>query len=81
MPKIQNGERTGGLELCDKLMPIAIVGIGCRFPQDATSPEKLWDMMLGKRSARSDIPSNRFNVEAFYHPDSVRNGLVIMKEV
>lgn len=62
------------------MMPIAIVGMGCRFPQDATSPEKLWDMMLCKRSARTDIPNNRFNVDAFYHPDSVRNGMVSNEE-
>lgn len=57
-------------------MPIAIVGMGCRFPQDATSPEKLWDMILRKQSARTDIPSDRFNVDAFYHPDSDRNGMM-----
>jgi len=49
-------------------MPIAIIGISCRFPGDATSPEKLWEMVAEKRSAWSEIPSNRFNQESFYHP-------------
>lgn len=60
----------------DKSMPIAIVGMGCRFPQDATSPEKLWNMLYNKQSAKTDVPADRYNVEAFYHPDGDRNGTV-----
>jgi Beta-ketoacyl synthase, N-terminal domain len=78
-PKGPRREFAAKLEESDKLMPIAIVGMGCRFPQDATSPERLYDMILRKQSARSDIPSDRFNVDAFYHPDSDRNGMVSNK--
>jgi acyl transferase domain-containing protein len=60
----------------DKSMPIAIVGMGCRFPGDATSPTKLWDMLINKRSARQETPPDRFNINAFYHPDSDRGGTV-----
>lgn len=60
----------------DKCMPIAIVGMGCRFPQEATSPEKLWEMLYNKRHARTDVPKDRFNAEAFYHPDADRSGSV-----
>lgn len=60
----------------DKAMPIAIVGIGCRFPQDASSPENLWDMLLQKKSALTNIPAERFNVNGFHHPDSDRIGTV-----
>jgi hypothetical protein len=63
----------------DKIMPIAIVGMGCRFPQDATSPENLWDMLLRKQSAQSDVPIERFNVDGFHHPDSDRSGTVSHK--
>jgi hypothetical protein len=80
-PKVPNGESAEKFDISDKLMPIAIVGMGCRLPQDATSPEKLWDMILRKQSARSDIPSDRFNVDAFYHPDSDRNGMVSAKGI
>ena len=60
----------------DQSMPIAIVGMGCRLPGSATSPEKLWDMLIGKESARSETPSDRFNIDAFNHPDNNRNGTV-----
>lgn len=55
-------------------MPIAIVGMGCRFPGDATNPQKLWDMLVESRDAWSPIPKERFNQSAFYHPDASRNG-------
>ncbi|CRG92715.1 Lovastatin nonaketide synthase [Talaromyces islandicus] len=50
-------------------IPLAIVGIGCRLPGDATSPEKLWDMLANGKSAWSKVPADRWNEEAFLHPD------------
>nr|QED55503.1 TRI17 [Trichoderma albolutescens] len=50
-------------------IPLAIVGIGCRFPGDATSPEKLWDLIANGKSAWCKVPSDRWIEEAFWHPD------------
>lgn len=54
---------------------ISIIGTNaesaCRLPGDATSPSKLWDLLLHERSGRSDVPPSRFNVDAFY---DVRGG-------
>ncbi|KAF2472400.1 uncharacterized protein BDR25DRAFT_341828 [Lindgomyces ingoldianus] len=58
----------------DKLMPIAVIGMACRFPGDATSPEALWEMLARKKSGLVEIPKSRFNIDAFYHPDPDRNG-------
>ncbi|KAF1829663.1 hypothetical protein BDW02DRAFT_138335 [Decorospora gaudefroyi] len=57
-----------------KPMPIAIIGFGLRFPGDVTSGQKLWDMLVKKKSARTDVPPDRYNVDAFYHPDGDRFG-------
>ncbi|KAK2755488.1 Type I Iterative PKS [Arachnomyces sp. PD_36] len=57
-----------------KTTPIAIVGMGCRFGGGVTSPEKLWDLVAEGRSAWSDIPADRYNRDAFYHPDSQKLG-------
>ena len=57
----------------EEALPIAIIGYSLKFPQDATSSEAFWQMLVEGRSARSEIPGNRFNVEAFYHPDSTRH--------
>jgi acyl transferase domain-containing protein len=50
-------------------IPLAIVGIGCRFPGDATNPEKLWELIANGKSAWSEIPADRWNADAFWHPD------------
>lgn len=60
----------------DKFMPIAIVGIGFRGPGDATSVEKLSEMILTGREAWTPIPGERWNNAGFYHPDHGRHGTV-----
>lgn len=60
----------------DGLEPVAIVGLSLRFPQEATSPEAFWSMLLGKRCAMTGWPSDRLNPDAFYHPDPNRNDTV-----
>ena len=60
----------------DKSMPIAIVGMSLRGPADATSVENLWKMISEKREGWTKIPQKRWNNEAFYHPNSARNGTV-----
>lgn len=58
----------------DASMPIAIIGVGGRFPGEATNPEKLWDMISKGRTALSEVPKDRFNIDAFYHPHAERQG-------
>ena len=53
--------------------PIAIVGMSLRFPQDATSLSAFWELLRHARSAMTEIPQDRWNVDAYYHPDT--NGL------
>jgi acyl transferase domain-containing protein len=60
----------------DTLEPIAIVGLATRFPQQATTTESLWELLLQARSTWSSIPKERFNAEAFYHPDPEHGGTV-----
>lgn len=55
-------------------MPIAIVGIACRFPGDASNPERFWDMLAAGKNALSEVPKDRFNIDAFYHPNPERHG-------
>lgn len=56
----------------DKLEPIAVIGFSLRFPQDATSPAALWQMLVERRSAFTEFPKDRFNFDAFYHQDQNR---------
>ncbi|KAL4747556.1 hypothetical protein BDW72DRAFT_209502 [Aspergillus terricola var. indicus] len=56
--------------------PIAIIGFAFEFPQDATSSERFWRMICEGRSATTDVPRDRMNVDAFYHPDTSRHGSI-----
>ncbi|KAL4954547.1 polyketide synthase [Aspergillus filifer] len=74
-----NGHTNGSTTTSNKVpgvsnIPIAIVGMGCRFPGDVTSPEKLFELCLNARSAWSEVPEDRWNKDAFYHPDGKRIG-------
>ncbi|KZL83622.1 beta-ketoacyl synthase domain-containing protein [Colletotrichum incanum] len=55
---------------------IAIIGMACRFPGNATSPEKLWEMMIQKESAWSEFPKDRLNIDGYYHPSGDRQGSI-----
>ena len=52
------------------LEPIAVVGMSCRLPGGASSPERLWDMIKEGRSAWSKTPSDRFRQESFHDASS-----------
>ncbi|MEH2171990.1 type I polyketide synthase [Nostoc sp.] len=56
--------------------PIAIVGIGCRFPGGVQSPASFWNLLQNGRDAITEIPSDRWNVNKFYHPDPVEPGKI-----
>lgn len=58
----------------DGVMPIAIVGMSCRFPGGSSSPAKLWDMLAAGRSGWSEVPPERFVQNSFYHPSSDMTG-------
>ncbi len=48
--------------------PIAIVGIGCRFPGGVDSPETFWKLLLDGGTAIREVPKDRFDLDAFYDP-------------
>ena len=58
------------------LEPIAVVGFSLRFPQEATSAENFWQMLVDKGCAMTEWPKDRANTEAFYHPDADRTNTV-----
>ncbi|KAK7927597.1 hypothetical protein PG985_004595 [Apiospora marii] len=55
--------------------PIAVIGIALRAPGVGSDPEKFWNMLLEGRSARSEIPKERYDVDGFYHPNARLQGV------
>ncbi|WP_079024613.1 phthiocerol type I polyketide synthase PpsB [Mycobacterium tuberculosis] len=59
--------------------PVAVVGIGCRFPGDVDGPESFWDFLVAGRNAISTVPADRWDAEAFYPPDPLTPGRMTTK--
>ena len=59
--------------------PVAIIGIGCRFPGGADSPDAYWKLLLDGVDAVSEVPADRWDVGGVYHPDRERPGKLYTK--
>ncbi|WP_437515469.1 SDR family NAD(P)-dependent oxidoreductase [Sorangium sp. So ce1099] len=53
--------------------PIAIVGIACRFP-GAPSPEAFWALLRDGVDAITEVPADRWDIDALYAPDVAAPG-------
>ncbi|HWB17691.1 MAG TPA: type I polyketide synthase [Vicinamibacterales bacterium] len=49
--------------------PIAIIGMACRLPGPAVDLESYWDLLRNGASAITEVPADRWNVDALYDPD------------
>jgi acyl transferase domain-containing protein/ubiquinone/menaquinone biosynthesis C-methylase UbiE/acyl carrier protein len=54
--------------------PIAIIGVGCRFPGGAHGPAQFWRLLTDGVDAITGVPEDRWNVRAFYDPDPAKPG-------
>ena len=52
-----------------KTEPLAIIGMGCRFPGGANNPEAFWQLLRNGVDAVAEMPPNRWDVEAYHDPD------------
>ncbi len=48
--------------------PVAIVGLGCRFP-GGPDPDAFWQLLRDGRDAIGETPPDRWDIDAYYDPD------------
>ncbi|MBI1357401.1 MAG: alpha/beta fold hydrolase [Acidobacteria bacterium] len=53
--------------------PIAVIGMGCRFP-GADDPEAYWRLLRDGVDAIREVPADRWDLEAVYDPDPAAAG-------
>ncbi|KAL2824973.1 ketoacyl-synt-domain-containing protein [Aspergillus pseudoustus] len=52
------------------IQPIAVTGLSFRLPGDANDIDGLWKLLESGESAWRPVPQDRYNGEAFYHPNA-----------
>ena len=55
-------------------MDVAIVGIGCRFPGGVRTPNEFWKLLRDGVDAITEMPADRFDLDALYDPDPRKAG-------
>jgi len=48
---------------------IAIVGIGCRYPGGADSPDSFWRLLCSGADAVTEVPADRWDIAGWYDED------------
>lgn len=67
-PDVAQSATTVGEDRQAQPEPIAIIGIGCRFPS-ANNPQAFWQLLRDGVDAISEVPAERFNLEDFFDPN------------
>nr|WP_051103451.1 type I polyketide synthase [Sphingomonas sp. PR090111-T3T-6A] len=60
--------------------PIAVIGMGCRFPGGATDPERFWQLLEDGRDAVAEIPRDRFDLDRWWDVDPDAVGRFYVRE-
>jgi acyl transferase domain-containing protein/NAD(P)-dependent dehydrogenase (short-subunit alcohol dehydrogenase family)/acyl carrier protein/SAM-dependent methyltransferase len=59
--------------------PLAVIGMALRFP-GATDPDSYWRLLTEGRSAITEIPRNRWDIDRYYDPDPSAPGKMYVRK-
>lgn len=54
--------------------PVAVVGIGCRFPGGCDTPEAFWRFLENRGDGITEVPKDRWDIDAYYDPNPDTSG-------
>lgn len=49
--------------------PIAVIGMGCRFPGGVKDAESYWELLKNGVDAIREVPPDRWDIDRYYDPD------------
>ena len=61
----------------DRREPIAVIGIGCRFPGHVSDPDGFWRLLTAGTDAIVPVPADRWDAAAYVDPDASRPGKIV----
>jgi phthiocerol/phenolphthiocerol synthesis type-I polyketide synthase B len=59
--------------------PVAIVGIGCRFPGGVIDPASFWRLLIEETDAITEIPTDRIDVDHYFDPKPATPGRMMTR--
>ncbi|MFX3681342.1 MAG: type I polyketide synthase [bacterium] len=59
--------------------PIAIIGLGVRFPGGVTTPSELWELLQSGQDATSEVPLSRWDAAALFDSDPAAVGKIMTR--
>ncbi len=62
-----------------KTEPVAVIGMGCRFPGGADNPALFWKLLKNGEDATTDLPGDRWNIDEYYDSDPDAPGKMYMR--
>ena len=70
------------LEIAEKgdTEPIAVVGMGCRFPGGVNSPAQYWKLLKDGASGIVRVPAERWDADAYYSADHTVPGTICTRD-
>jgi acyl transferase domain-containing protein/acyl carrier protein/short-subunit dehydrogenase len=63
-----------------KVEPLAIIGLGCRFPGGADNPEGFWELLRNGVDAVTDVPADRWDSRRFFDQDPTKPGKMSVRQ-
>ena len=63
-----------------KAEPIALIGLGCRFPGGADNPDALWQLLYNGVDAITEVQEDRWDLNHYYDPDPEKPGRVSTRD-